>query len=124
MLSCKSSENAMSLPAAAVRESRAATRDLELLFARMPGPRPSLTPGELYRRMSTEFKARRAGNHAACMMPMVSCRPDGALSLNWGLELLTARCTQCEPIVLDIAWRFAERYDVRLPEAQPSLSPQ
>jgi hypothetical protein len=95
---------------------------LELLFARATGPRPSLTPGELYRRMSAEFKERRAGNHGGCVMPMVLCRADGALSVNWGLEPLTARCLQCEPVVLDIAWRYAEQFDVRLPEAQPSLA--
>lgn len=95
---------------------------LELLFARVTGPRPSLTPGELYRRMSAEFKERRARNHGSCVMPMVKCRADDALSVNWGLEALTARCLQCEPVVLDIAWRYAEQFDVRLPEAQPSLS--
>jgi hypothetical protein len=111
------------ITAAAPAVARSAARNhLELLFARVTGPRPSLTPGELYRRMSADFKQRRARNHGACVMPMVMCRADGPLSVNWGLEPLTARCMQCEPIVLDIAWRHAERYDVKLPEAQPSLA--
>ena len=67
-------------------------------------------------------KERRARNHGSCVMPMVRCKADGALSVNWGLEPLTARCLQCEPVVLDIAWRYAEQFDVRLPEAQPSLA--
>jgi hypothetical protein len=64
--------------------------------------------------MSLEFRARRAANHGACMMPMVVCRAESALSLNWGLEPLTAQCPQCERIALEIAWRHAERYDVRV----------
>ena len=112
----------MSLSLASSAPPRAAARNhLELLFARVAGPRPTVTPGELYRRMSADFKARRARNHGSCVMPMVVCRADTALSVNWGLEPLTARCLQCEPVALDIAWRYAEQYDVLLPEAQPSL---
>jgi hypothetical protein len=110
------------ITAAAPAAVSAPRNHLELLFARVTGPRPGLTPGELYRRMSAEFKERRARNHGTCVMPMVLCRNDGAFSVNWGLEPLTARCLQCEPIVLDIAWRHADLYDVKLPEAQPSLS--
>src|SRR5512147_1922358 len=89
-------------------------KHLELLFARVAGDRPALTPGDLYRRMSLEFRARRAANHGGCVMPMVVCRPDSALSVNWSLEPLTASCAQCEPIALAIAWRHAERFDVRV----------
>src|SRR3954462_8261074 len=108
--------------ATAIARRPPARNRLELLFARAAGPRPSLTPGELYRRMSAEFKERRARNHGGCVMPMVACRTDDALSVNWGPEALTARCLKGEPIVLDIAWRYAERFDVKLPEAQPSLA--
>jgi len=97
---------------------------LELLFARVDGPRTSITPGELYRRMSAEFKERRPADHGTCMMPMVVCHSDSALSVNWGLESLTGRCGKCERIVLDIAWRFAETYDVHRPHLQPSLTPR
>lgn len=99
------------------RSDRAASprKHLELLFARAAaGERPALTPGDLYRRMSLEFRARRAANHGGCVMPMVVCRPDSALSVNWSLEPLTASCAQCEPIALAIAWRHAERFDVRV----------
>ena len=94
---------------------------LELLFARVDGPRPTLTPGELYRRMSAEFKQLRPADHAGCVMPMVVCHSDSALGVNWGLDAVTARCTCCEAIVLDIAWRYAESYDVQRPHLQPSL---
>ena len=97
------------------RTDRATPRKhLELLFARVAGERPALTPGDLYRRMSLEVRARRAANHGGCVMPMVVCRPDSALSLNWSLEPLTAPCAECEPIALDIAWRHADRFDVRV----------
>src|SRR3954469_6072546 len=99
-----------------------ARNHLELLFTRVAGKRTTLTPGQLYRRMSAEFKERRAANHGACLMPMVECRADSALSANWSLEALTAPCSQCEAVVLEIAWDYAERYDVWLPEAQPSLN--
>jgi hypothetical protein len=111
-----------SAPTLAPTRARPRDNDLELLFARVAGERPTLTPGELYRRMSAEFKERRARNHGHCVMPMVVCRTDSALSVNWGLEPLTARCLQCEPLALGIAWRYAERYDVWMPEAQPSLA--
>lgn len=113
----------MTITAPAPTAERATARNhLELLFDRVDGPRPMITPGELYRRMSVEFKERRAANHGNCVMPMVVCHSDSALNVNWGLEALTARCAQCEPIVLDIAWRYAEAYDVRRPHLQPSLS--
>src|SRR4051794_23652444 len=103
-----SSQKAMFLaPASAASAHRAAPLNhLELLFARVAGPRPTITPGELYRRMSAEFKERRARNHGTCVMPMVACHAESALSVNWGLEPLTARCLQCEPIVLEIAWHY------------------
>lgn len=110
-------------PAAAARTRAKARNHLELLFARVDGPRPTLTPGELYRRMSAEFKERRAADHAGCVMPMVVCHADSPLSINWGLEALTARCMQCEPLVLDIAWRYAESFDVQRPHLQPTLAP-
>jgi hypothetical protein len=91
-----------------------ARHQLELLFARVREPRASITPGDLYRRMSTEFRNRRAANHGSCVMPMVVCRRETPLSLNWGLEQLTASCAQCEALSLDIAWRHAERFEVRL----------
>ena len=102
-------------------------RRLELLFARALAEKAQLSPGELYRRMSEDFRARRAANHGGCVMPMVVCRADSPLSVNWGLEPLTAPCVQCEPLALDIAWRHAERYDVRVlgtvtpPEEHPVL---
>jgi hypothetical protein len=111
----------MTIAAPVAPASRAHRNDIELLFARAAGTRPTITPGELYRRMSAEFKQRRAHNHGGCVMPMVLCRADSALSVNWGLEALTARCLQCEPIALDIAWRYAAHYDVWMPDAQPSL---
>ena len=55
-------------------------------------------------------------------MPMVVCHSESSLSVNWGLEALTARCAQCEPVILDIAWRYAEAYDVNRPHLQPSLA--
>jgi hypothetical protein len=96
---------------------------LELLFVRSAGRRPALTPGELYRRMSAEFKESRAPDHGNCVMPMVACNADSPLGVNWGLEQLTARCMRCEAVALEIAWRYAETYDVRRPHLQPSLSP-
>jgi hypothetical protein len=113
----------MTTAAPAVSRKRAAARNrLELLFARVDGPRPTLTPGELYRRMSAEFKERRSADHAGCVMPMVICHSDSPLSINWGLEALTARCAQCEPLILDIAWRHAGAYDVSRPHLQPTLA--
>lgn len=105
------------------RERTPRRNQLELLFVRAAGARPTLTPGELYRRMSAEFKRRRAPDHGHCVMPMVICHADSALGVNWGLEQLTARCLQCEAIALEIAWRHAESYDVQRPHLQPSLLP-
>lgn len=112
----------MTITAPAPPVERAKARNhLELLFSRVGGARPAISPGELYRRMSIEFKERRAANHGNCVMPMVVCHSDSPLNVNWGLEALTARCAQCEPIVLEIAWRYAEAYDVHRPHLQPSL---
>jgi hypothetical protein len=71
-----------------------------------------ITLGELYRRMSADFRAVRPEDHAACVMPMVvaSSAEDGA---NWNVEPLTSFCAFCDTISHMIVAEYAPRFEVR-----------
>jgi hypothetical protein len=79
-----------------------------------------VTLGELYRRMSADFRAVRPADHAACVMPMVvaSELEEGP---NWSVEPLTSFCPFCrslsQMIVAEYAMRFQVRYFPQLARA-------
>ena len=83
-----------------------------------------VTLGELYRRMSADFRAVRPEDHAACVMPMVVASDPEASDANWAVEPLTSFCPFCnnisQMIVAEYATRFEVRYFPRI-DASPSL---
>lgn len=74
--------------------------------------RSRVTPGQLYRMLSADFRAQRPGR-CVCRMPMVALRslpPPGGP--NWSLEP-SRPCERCGVLVARIAWEYAQRYDLR-----------
>lgn len=84
---------------------------LRKLFRR--SQRKVLTPGNLYRRMSAEFRHQRPEDHRGCVMPViVSATPRDGCEANWGIERLASHCPECSAIAAPIAGRYASRFDV------------
>ena len=71
-----------------------------------------LTLGELYRRMSAEFRSIRPSDHAACVMPMVVAA-DNEDGRNWNVEPLSSFCPFCGSLTQMIVAQFATQYRVR-----------
>lgn len=81
------------------------------LFRR--SPRKVLTPGDLYRRMSAEFRYERTEDHRGCVMPViVLAARRNASEANWRIERLSSHCPECSAIAAPIARRYASRFDV------------
>ncbi len=76
------------------------------------GGRARLTPGNLYYRMSSEFRFARPREHGSCIMPMVVAGTGGWTSANWHVERMTSCCAPCERLAGRIARRYAARFDV------------
>jgi hypothetical protein len=101
-----------------VRKGDEMNEYLERLFARIAGPsrtRSVVTPGDLYRRMSNEFRTRRPAGHGGCVMPMVVFRRDSGRRANWDVEMLITQCPVCERLASRISRRYAARFDLRDP---------
>ena len=74
--------------------------------------RSRLTPGQLYRMLSADFRAQRPGR-CLCRMPMVAPRePSIPGTANWSLEP-ARRCERCASLVARLASEYAQRYDLR-----------
>jgi hypothetical protein len=71
-----------------------------------------VTLGELYRRMSADFRAVRPADHAACVMPMVVASDDEA-GANWRVEPLTSFCPFCNTLSQMIVSEYAPHFQVR-----------
>lgn len=71
-----------------------------------------ITLGELYRRMSADFRAARPEDHAACVMPMVVATHDDE-GPNWNVEPLTSFCPFCNTLSQMIVAEYATRFEVR-----------
>ena len=83
-----------------------------------------LTLGELYRRMSSDFRAVRPADHASCVMPMVVESHDEEDETNWRVEPLTSHCAFCRCLTLMIAEEYAGRFAVRhFPQTAPAAVP-
>ena len=78
--------------------------------------RPTLvTPGELYRILSAEFRAQRPPG-CVCRMRMVTLRErKGIHAANWSLEPATRSCVRCEPLISRLIAQYAPLYDIRQP---------
>jgi len=84
---------------------------LRKLFRR--SRRRLLAPGDLYRRMSAEFRYERPEDHGGCVMPViVSAARRNDCEANWRIERLSSHCAECSAIAAPIARRYASRYDV------------
>ena len=84
---------------------------LQKLFRR--SQRKVLAPGDLYRRMSAEFRHARPEDHRGCLMPViVSAARRSACEANWKIERLGSHCPECSAIAAPIARRYASRFDV------------
>jgi hypothetical protein len=76
-------------------------------------PRRVLTPGDLYRRMSAEFRYQRPEDHRGCVMPViVFAARAGGTDANWRVERLASHCPECTAIAGPIASRHAARFDI------------
>jgi hypothetical protein len=81
--------------------------------------REALTPGQLYRLMSAEFRTFRAGS-CCCAMPMVfTCEPGRFRACNWSVHAVTSGCGQCQLLADEIVARHAAVYDVNDPTYVP-----
>jgi hypothetical protein len=78
------------------------------------GSKVQVTLGELYRRMSADFRAVRPADHSACVMPMVVA-PEGEEEErgSWTVEPLTSFCPFCSSITEMIVAEYATRFEVR-----------
>jgi hypothetical protein len=78
------------------------------------------TLGELYRRMSADFRAVRPADHRACVMPMVVRSRNPESEANWSVEALTSFCPFCTALTGMIAAEYSHHYEVKFfPEEQP-----
>ncbi len=83
----------------------------------------TVTLGELYRRMSSDFRAVRPQGHASCVMPMVVASHDQSGDSNWKVEPLTSHCAFCRCLTLMIAEEYSGRFVVRhFPETAPATT--
>jgi hypothetical protein len=77
--------------------------------------RALITPGHLYRLLSTEFRQRRPAR-CGCRMPMIGFREPGRSgTANWGLEPPRKGCTHCEGLVARLVSQYSSLYDVTNP---------
>ncbi len=82
-----------------------------------------LTLGELYRRMSSDFRAVRPEGHASCVMPMVVQSDEEGGDSNWKVEPLTSHCAFCRCLTLMIAEEYSGRFEVRhFPDPAPATT--
>src|SRR5438309_9555224 len=88
------------------------------------GDKVQLTLGDLYRRMSADFRAVRPENHQACVMPMVvAFHDEEAKDTNWTVEPLTSFCPFCHTLSQMIVSEYSTRYRVRyVPQRVPRES--
>ena len=78
------------------------------------GDKVQLTLGDLYRRMSADFRAVRPDDHSACVMPMVVAFHDEEdKDTNWTVEPLTSFCPFCHSLSEMIVTEYSMRYQVR-----------
>ena len=76
-----------------------------------PPPRVVVTPGQLYRLLSAEFRQLRPPR-CTCRMPMVVARERlGPQDANWSVERGRS-CGACAGLVSGLVGRYAERYDM------------
>lgn len=79
--------------------------------------RAQLTPGQLYRILSSEFRLHRSPR-CTCRMPMIyACERPAEGAANWNVEPLARRCGECQALVDRLVAHFCELYDVRDPES-------
>ncbi|HET7729105.1 MAG TPA: hypothetical protein VFK48_03645, partial [Usitatibacter sp.] len=75
--------------------------------------RTVLTPGELYRAMSAEFRRLHDSRPDLCLMPMPVPKPAPAGSgPNWDLKPMGSLCWRCEARAAAIFRDFSERFDL------------
>jgi hypothetical protein len=74
-------------------------------------PRRLITPGQLYRLLSAEFRAHRPAR-CACRAPMVAAREPASGGANWQLEPRLRTCGACDALVASLARRYAQDYDL------------
>jgi len=76
-------------------------------------PRRLVTPGQLYRMLSAEFRAQRPRG-CTCRVPMVASREPAPEGPNWYLEPRGRTCGACDPLVTNLARLYARDYDLLL----------
>ena len=78
------------------------------------GDKVQLTLGDLYRRMSEDFRAVRPDDHQACVMPMVvAFHDEEEKDTNWTVEPLTSFCPFCHSLSAMIVTEYSTRFQVR-----------
>ena len=81
-----------------------------------PRLRAALTPGRLYAKMSSEFRAESAARGCGCVMPLpYTAEPAKAGACNWQVQPLWSGCSECEDTLAQIVEKYARLYDIRDP---------
>jgi hypothetical protein len=85
--------------------------------------RTSLTPGNLYARLSAEFRMLRPDTCSSCSVPLpfVVERAD-AESANWELGTVPPVCDDCRATIDEVVSRALAHYDIHDPTASPVLA--
>jgi hypothetical protein len=76
-----------------------------------PPARTLLTPGQLYRLLSSDFRRHRPPR-CTCRMPMIAMRePPSDGAANWVVEGRRT-CGHCADLVAELVSRYAQVYDM------------
>ncbi len=84
--------------------------------------RESITPGRLYSRLSSEFRAVCCAKCVRCVLPVPSPvhNPRGP---TWVMGELPTECEECATIISEIVRRHQAQYDLMDPLSMPLPAP-
>ena len=84
--------------------------------------KPTLTPGRLYAKLTSEFRQVCCTNCARCVLP-VPTRVDHAKgAANWMLAALPTECQACAKEIAEIVRRNQAEFDLLDPVSSPDPS--
>jgi len=81
--------------------------------------KPTLTPGRLYAKLTSEFRQVCCANCARCVLPVPTRIERGAAGANWSLGTLPNDCQACATEIAEIVRRNQAEYDLLDPVSSP-----